>query len=137
MHARPFSEPAWKINRAPTYTGSQHLAVVDEFDHSCGKSLANIMRSRSDTFIPDPQGESADIFVELVKQIDGVDDHVVRVMNFELHIIVSQLLCMKQYLHRNTGLFSTEILDHFLNIISHPAYALCRYIEYLSLQTEN
>ena len=86
MHARLVSEPALEINRAPTYTGSQHLTVVGEFDHSCGKSLANIMRSRGDTSLPDSHGEGADIFVELVKQIDRVDDHVVRVMDLELHI---------------------------------------------------
>ena len=44
------------------------------------------MSSRGDTFIPDSHGEGVDIFVELDKQTDRVDDHVVRVMDLELHI---------------------------------------------------
>ena len=44
------------------------------------------MHAHTHTHTPDPHGEGVDVLVHLVQEADGLNNHVVRSMNVELHL---------------------------------------------------
>lgn len=67
--------------------------------------------------LPDTHGESVDIFVQLIQQSDGLDDHVVDSVDIELHFssgvaVAKTQLCLGGSLGSQTLHQGVEVQTH-------------------------
>ena len=70
-------------------------------------------------YTPDSHGEGIDVFIQLIQQTNGLDDHVVYTMNIKLYfcsrVTVAQTqLCLGSH-------WTSQSLDHLLKMKSYSS----------------
>ena len=97
-----------------------HILTIINIQISMSRNFPTIPKlHHGSLYTPDSHGEGIDVFIQLIQQTNGLDDHVVYTMNIKLYfcsrVTVAQTqLCLGSH-------WTSQSLDHLLKMKSYSS----------------